>query len=417
MNFGRALCRGASRGEVDARAPPTLGHVDGLLTVVAGVVGLVTGVFATLLFLWNERRERVAPVGPPADLDEGFVRALAVLRSAAIVLGENDEIVRASAPAYALGLVRHDALTHKAVEDMVASVRRTGEILDVEIELPRGPSGRGDVLLQVRVAQVDVRHVLVLAEDRTEARRLEAIRRDFVVNISHELKTPVGALALLAETVHDAADDPEAVRRFSGRMQQESARLGALVHEVIELSRLQSAGALAQVQAVPVRGVVEESIDRARTTAAGRNIRLASAGDLDAAVYGDHNMLVTALRNLLDNAVNYSADGSAVTVGVRSAQDFVEISVVDQGVGISRDVQDRIFERFYRVDPARSRETGGTGLGLSIVKHVVADHGGEITIWSQPGQGSTFTMKIPAAHVAAGAAGRATLVAEEEENA
>ncbi|WP_370520713.1 sensor histidine kinase [Sanguibacter sp. HDW7] len=391
--------------------------MDGLLIVISGVVGLITGVFATLLFLWNERRERVVPVGPPADLDEGFVRALAVLRSAAVVVGENDEIVRASAPAYALGLVRHDALTHKAVEDMVASVRRTGEILDVEIELPRGPSGRGDVLLQVRVAQVDAHHVLVLAEDRTEARRLEAIRRDFVVNISHELKTPVGALALLAETVHDAADDAEAVRRFSGRMQQESARLGALVHEVIELSRLQSAGALTQVQAVAVRGIVEESVDRARTTATGRNIRLASAGDLDAAVYGDHNLLVTALRNLLDNAVNYSADGSSVTVGVRSSQDFVEISVVDQGVGISREVQDRIFERFFRVDPARSRETGGTGLGLSIVKHVVADHGGEITIWSQPGQGSTFTMKIPAAHVATEAVGVATVVAEKEEDA
>ncbi|MGP7960135.1 sensor histidine kinase [Sanguibacter sp. A247] len=398
-----------------------MGHVDGLFFVIAGIVGLVTGVFATLLFLWNERRERVAPVGPPADLDEGFVRALAVLRSAAVVVGEADEIVRASAPAYALGLVRHDALAHRAVEDMVAEVRRTGEILDVEIELPRGPSGRGDVLLQVRVAQVDGRNVLVLAEDRTEARRLEAIRRDFVVNISHELKTPVGALALLAETVHDAADDPEAVRRFAGRMQQESARLGALVHEVIELSRLQSASALTQVQAVAVRGIVEESIDRARTTATGRNIRLASAGDLDAAVYGDHNLLVTALRNLLDNAVNYSPDGSSVSVGVRRALDFVEISVVDQGVGIARDVQDRIFERFYRVDPARSRETGGTGLGLSIVKHVVADHGGEMTIWSQPGQGSTFTMKIPAAHIApAGpteALAPAGPAAEEEEDA
>ena len=385
--------------------------------LIAGVVGLGTGVVAMLAFRYSERKQREYPVGPPADLDQGLVRVLAVLRSAAIVLNEADEVVRASAPAYALGIVRHDAIVHRAIDDMVAKVRASGEILDEELELPRGPSGRGDVLLQVRVAQVDSRHVLVLAEDRTEARRLEAVRRDFVVNISHELKTPVGALALLAETVHDAADDAEAVRRFSGRMQQESARLGALVHEVIELSRLQSAGALTQVQAVAVRGIVEESVDRARTTATGRNIRLASAGDLDAAVYGDHNLLVTALRNLLDNAVNYSADGSSVTVGVRSSQDFVEISVVDQGVGISREVQDRIFERFFRVDPARSRETGGTGLGLSIVKHVVADHGGEITIWSQPGQGSTFTMKIPAAHVAAGAAGRATLVAEEEEDA
>ncbi|WP_245854762.1 sensor histidine kinase [Flavimobilis soli] len=371
--------------------------MDGIGMLIAGVVGLGTGVVAMLAFRYSENQQREYPVGPPADLDEGLVRVLAVLRSAAIVLNEADEVVRASAPAYALGIVRHDAIVHRAIDDMVAKVRASGEILDEELELPRGPSGRGDVLLQVRVAQVDARHVLVLAEDRTEARRLEAVRRDFVVNISHELKTPVGALSLLAETVQDAADDPEAVRRFAGSMQSEAMRLGALVHEIIELSRLQVAGALDGLRAVPVEQIVTESVDRARTPAESRKIRLSVAGDLSGYVYGDHNLLVTALRNLLDNAVSYSADGSAVSVGVRRVDDFVELSVVDQGIGISSDQQERIFERFYRVDPARSRETGGTGLGLSIVKHVVADHGGEISIWSEPGQGSTFTIKIPAA--------------------
>lgn len=370
--------------------------MNGLELIVGGLVGLATGVFATMMFRFSERQQRRPAPAPPADLDEGLVRVLAVLRSAAVVLGADDEVIRASAPAYALGIVRHDALAHVALEEMVAAVRASGEIIDEELELPRGPSGRGDVLLQVRVAQVDARHVLVLAEDRTEARRLEAIRRDFVVNISHELKTPVGALALLAETVQDAADDADAVRRFSARMQSEAVRLGTLVHEIIELSRLQVAGSAESITSIPIQPVVQEAVDRSQTAATARRIRLVVAGDLQAHVFGDHAMLVTALRNLIDNAVAYSPEGTAVSVGARSAGDFVELSVVDQGIGIAPEAQGRIFERFYRVDPARSRETGGTGLGLSIVKHVVAEHGGEIDVWSLPGQGSTFVVRIPA---------------------
>lgn len=370
--------------------------MNGLELIVGGLVGLATGVFATLMFRFSERQQRRPAPAPPADLDEGLVRVLAVLRSAAVVLGADDEVIRASAPAYALGIVRHDALAHPVIEEMVATVRASGEIIDEELELPRGPSGRGDVLLQIRVAQVDARHVLVLAEDRTEARRLEAIRRDFVVNISHELKTPVGALALLAETVQDAADDADAVRRFSARMQSEAVRLGTLVHEIIELSRLQVAGSAEAITSIPIQPVVQEAVDRSQTAATARRIRLVVAGDLQAHVFGDHAMLVTALRNLIDNAVAYSPEGTAVSVGARSAGDFVELSVVDQGIGIAPEAQGRIFERFYRVDPARSRETGGTGLGLSIVKHVVAEHGGEIDVWSLPGQGSTFVVRIPA---------------------
>lgn len=366
---------------------------------VAGLVGLLTGVFATAMFRVSERDQRAPKeaASPSTGPDDGVVRVLAVLRSAAVVLGQDNEVIRASAPAYALGVVRHDMIAHERIEEMAAQVRRSGEILDEEMDVPRGPSGQGNVILQVRVAQVDARHLVVLATDRTESRRLEAIRQDFVVNISHELKTPVGALSLLAETVQDAADDAEAVRRFSARMQSEAMRLGALVHEIIELSRLQVAGALREVGAVPIGPVIEEAIDRARTRATAREVNLEATGDLDAYVFGDHDLLVTAMRNLLDNAVAYSSDGSTVNVTVGRIRDFVEIAVVDRGVGIEAEQQDRIFERFYRVDPARSRETGGTGLGLSIVKHVVADHGGEISIWSRPGRGSTFTIKIPTA--------------------
>jgi two-component system sensor histidine kinase SenX3 len=374
------------------------GIIQGVTALVAGALGLVVGVVAAVAFRISERSQRRSPEAPAAELDEGVVRVLAVLRSAAVVLDEEDEVVRASPPAYALGVVRNDALAHPAVQDLVRSVRRDGVIREEELELPRGPIGSGTVLLKVRVAPIGRQKLLVLAEDRTEARRVEAIRRDFVVNVSHELKTPVvGALALLAETVQDAADDPVAVRRFTERMQAEAHRLSALVHEIIELSRLQVAGALQEVSAIRVRDVVDEAVDRARTAAQNKNITITVGGSADCLVYGDHNLLVTAVRNLLDNAVSYSGPNTRVGVGVREVDGLVEIDVVDQGVGIPVDEQDRVFERFYRVDPARSRDTGGTGLGLSIVKHVAADHGGDVRIWSEPGKGSTFTLRIPAA--------------------
>ena len=365
--------------------------------LLAGLLGVLVGLAAGAGFRYSERLQHTVPPQPEPELDDGLVRVLAVLRSAAVVLDEDDDVVRASPPAYALGLVRDGRIPHASIRDLVAAVRRDGVIRDVELELPRGPIGPARVMLGVRIAQMSPQHLLVLADDRTEARRLEAIRRDFVVNVSHELKTPVGALSLLAETVTAAADDAEAVRRFAGRMQQESARLSALVHEIIELSRLQVAGALAQPALVDVDEVLAEAVDRARTAAAAKNITLHPGGEPGRRVYGDHALLVTAVRNLLDNAVAYSPPGTHVGAGVRQVGEMVEVAVVDQGIGIDPDDQERVFERFYRVDPARSRDTGGTGLGLSIVKHVAADHGGDVTIWSRPGKGSTFTLRIPAA--------------------
>lgn len=363
--------------------------------LAAGVIGMLVGAVAVAAFRWSEREQRTLPPQPEPELDDGLVRTLAVLRSAAVVLDSDDVVVRASPPAHALGLVRDSRVVHASMRDMVAAVRRDGVIRDEELDVPRGPVGPARLLLQVRVAQVTPSHVLLLAEDLTQARRLEAIRRDFVVNVSHELKTPVGALSLLAETVQDAADDPEAVRRFSGRMRAEASRLSALVHEIIELSRLQVAGALEDAAPVAVDEVVAEAVDRARTAADAKAVRIAAAGDRGLVVFGDRNLLVTAVRNLLDNAVAYSPSGTRVSLGVRRRDDLVEIAVVDEGVGIAEADQERVFERFYRVDPARSRDTGGTGLGLSIVKHVAADHGGDVSVWSQPGRGSTFTLRLP----------------------
>jgi two-component system, OmpR family, sensor histidine kinase SenX3 len=371
--------------------------IDGLVVIAAGALGALVGVFATLAWRWSEKVQRTVPPGEPAALDEGLVRALAVLRSAAVVLDDEDNVIRASAPAHALGIVRDGHVAPAGIRDMVADVRRDGVIRDAELEVPRGPVGPGTLLVDVRVAQVSAHYVVVFAEDLTKARRLEAIRRDFVVNVSHELKTPVGAISLLAETVEDAADDPDAVRRFAGRMRREANRLAVLVQEIIELSRLQVAGALGEPSAVEVDVVIAEAVDRARTTAEAKHVRLDVGGARGTRVFGNHDLLVTAVRNLVDNAVNYSGEAAHVGIGVRERGDLVEIAVVDEGIGIPAAEQERVFERFYRVDPARSRDTGGTGLGLSIVKHVAADHGGDVTVWSEPGRGSTFTLRLPRA--------------------
>jgi two-component system sensor histidine kinase SenX3 len=241
--------------------------------------------------------------------------------------------------------------------------------------------------------------VLLLVDDRTEARRVEDVRRDFVVNVSHELKTPVGGLALLAEAVLEANDDPEAVARFARRMQVESMRLTRLVQEIVDLSRLEIAGTLHDPELVDVGDAAAEAIEQSRLLAGSRGSEIVSSLVREARVFGDADLLVTAIRNLIGNAINYSAPGARVAVSVRCVDQLVEIAVADQGQGIPESEQARIFERFYRIDAARSRATGGTGLGLAIVKHICANHGGDVTVWSEPGHGSTFTMRLPEANL------------------
>ena len=375
--------------------------IEGVTVLVAGVLGVLVGLAAGLAFRFSEREQYGATPLTETEpaLEEGVVAVLAVLRSGAIVTTVAGVVVRASAAAHAYGLVRGDRVVHEEVRKLLAEVARDGEIRDAELELPRGPVGVGTVLLELRAAPLGLDHLLLLAEDRTEARRVDAIRRDFVVNASHELKTPVGALALLAEAVGEAAEDPAAVRRFAGRIQTEARRLSALVQDILELSRVQVGDPLRSAAQVPIDDVVAEAVDRVSTAAAAKGIEIAVGGERGTTVWGDEGLLVTAVRNLLDNAVAYSEDGTRVGVGTAARTDagIVEIAVVDQGIGVPADAQARIFERFYRVDPARSRDTGGTGLGLSIVKHVAADHGGDVTVWSRPGHGSTFTLRLPMA--------------------
>jgi two-component system sensor histidine kinase SenX3 len=226
---------------------------------------------------------------------------------------------------------------------------------------------------------------------------VESVRRDFVANVGHEIKTPVGALTLLVEAALDARDDPDAVQHFLARMQREAQRLSRLVQELLDLSRLQGGEAPPEPTTVMLDAVIEEAIDRAHNVAEAKRIEIVRGGDAGLVVSGSEQQLVTALSNLLDNAVAYSSKGTKVAVTVHLRGAAVEVAVKDQGIGIAELDQERIFERFYRVDPARSRMTGGTGLGLAIVKHIVGNHGGQVTVWSQPGAGSTFTVKLPAA--------------------
>jgi two-component system sensor histidine kinase SenX3 len=349
---------------------------------------------------------------PAMRLPPGIASVLSVLSSSAVVLDRQDRVLQASEAARSFGLVQGERLMASELLALARQVRRDGEIREGEFEVSAGGKIGGRMTsFAVRVAPLggDVGCeglVLVLAEDQTESRRVEEVRRDFVANVSHELKTPVGALALLAETVEDAADDPDAVRRFAGRMRQEASRLTNLVQDIITLSRIQAAEPVPDPVAVQVDAIVAEALDRCRMKANARGIALAEVGDHGLGVLGDEDLLLTAIRNLLENAVAYSPERTRVLVTTRRADDRVEISVEDQGIGIpERDLQ-RIFERFYRVDPARSRATGGTGLGLAIVKHVTAAHGGAVTVRSVEGAGSTFTLSLPlrSSHAGSGSA-------------
>ncbi len=348
---------------------------------------------AVLAWHVSERQQRVVDRVEEPIVPAGVATVLSVLRSSAVVVDDRDVVVKASAPAYAMGLVRGADLLSRDLADLVQQVRRDGQIREIEILMSR--PGMPARHVTARVAPLGSRLVLALVEDRTRERRVEAVRRDFVANVSHELKTPVGAIRLLAEAVHDASDDPTAVERFAGRMLTESDRLSRLVQQVIELSRLQGDDPLDTPMVVSIDEVIAAAVDTSAIDADSRRISILTGGTEDLEVFGNAEQIAAAVVNLVANAVSYSEPESTVLVTTKSDATTVEISVVDQGIGIPTGEIDRIFERFYRVDPARHRSTGGTGLGLSIVKHVAATHGGDVRVWSVEGQGSTFTLSLP----------------------
>jgi two-component system sensor histidine kinase SenX3 len=362
------------------------------------------GVFAIVLIA-ARRGQRAVDVVSTA-VPDGVDQVLDALESAGVVIDPSNNVVKASPGAVSLGLVWNQALVHPELTRLVDQVRRNGDPVSEELHLARGPFGDATIYLFVRIARLGARYILLLAEDRTESYRLDEVRRDFVANISHELKTPIGAVGLLAEALASASDEPEQVKRFAKRLTKESERLARITQEIIELSRLQATDALAKAELVDVDHVVALAIDQNRVLADSHKVQLVSGGDAGAEVYGDETLLAVALHNLVSNAIQYSPKSTRVGIGVNNHEGIVEIAVTDQGVGIPDDDQDRVFERFFRTDPARSRNTGGSGLGLSIVKHVVQNHGGDVRVWSQPGHGSTFTIRLPeASHAAAASLG------------
>jgi two-component system sensor histidine kinase SenX3 len=381
-----------------------LTSVDAALILVAGAGGIVVGALAAMLVVMLARRRSDAPSGArptPAAVAQADLarRSLQLMQVGVVVLDADDQVVLSNQAARRMGVVRDNRVTHGALRTLSRQVRRAADGGDVrrdtELDLPRG-RGAEPLAVRVRVAQVGFGdHVVLQIEDITEAHRVQKVRRDFVANVSHELKTPVGALQLLAEAVLDATDDPEAVTRFAERMTREASRLGTLIQEIIDLSRLQGADPLPEPKPVYVDHIVSEVLDRTRTGAQSQDIAVVSGGESGLVVRGDEAQLITAVANLVDNAINYSPDHTRVAIGTRFRDGLVEVSVSDQGIGIGESDLDRIFERFYRADPARSRATGGTGLGLAIVKHIATNHGGSVDVWSVEGSGSTFTLRLP----------------------
>ncbi len=374
-----------------------------LLVPLALAFGVIVGAGVTAVFVASARRGQRAVDVVSTAVPDGVDQVIEALESAGIVLDPSNTVVKASPGAMAFGLIWNQSLVHPELVTIVDRVRRYGEPITQELELARGPFGDANIYLFVRVARLGARYILLLAEDRTESYRLDEVRRDFVANISHELKTPIGAVGLLAEALQAASDEPDQVRRFAKRLTKEADRLARITQEIIELSRLQAADALTKPEVVEIDHVVALAIDQNRVAAESSRVTIVSGGDAGAEVYGDEPLLAVALHNLIANAIQYSPKGSRVGVGVKNSDGIVEIAVTDQGIGIPDEELDRVFERFFRIDPARSRHTGGSGLGLSIVKHVVQNHGGDIRVWSQPGNGSTFTIRLPKASLAVAA--------------
>ncbi|WNM24941.1 ATP-binding protein [Demequina capsici] len=362
--------------------------VEVLWIVLAFAAGSGVG---ALLLRRRHRREVIARTLVPHRTRE----VLAAMQSGAVIVRRDRRAAFANGPAAALAVARLDGKLQPEVADLAEEAWDRDEPVEREVEIRRGVLG-AVTHVHVRVTPLGDELAFAVANDNTEMRAVEQARREFATNVSHELKTPVGALSLLAETIEEGADDPEMVRQFARKIRKESRRLTKLIQEIIEISRLQGDDTVRDHQPVHLTEVVAEAIDGARLGAEQRRIEVSSSVSAEPVTMGDRDLLVMAVRNLVDNAVAYSEEGGKVTVALAEDDGVAAISVIDHGIGIDQKDQERIFERFYRTDPARSRQTGGTGLGLSIVKHVALQHAGTVEVWSQPNVGSTFTLRLQA---------------------
>jgi signal transduction histidine kinase len=392
---------------------PARTYDSSVSSLAALVVGLLLGGVAAAFGMRVLRRtgsefSPAAALGPgAAGRDDAVLtrRLLDLMDPAVVVVGADDAVVLANPAARTLGIVRGSRLTVPELLTVAHRVRG-GAGRRADVALPAELGGAGPRLVGVHGFRLEAGTALpsglvaLVLQDVTETRRTEAVRRDFVANVGHELKTPVGALSLLAEAMQGAADDPDAVQRFAARIEHEADRLSRLVRELIDLSRLQGGEPLPALEPVDVDSVLAEAVDRTRTAARAKELEIVVGGQSGLVVRGVEAQLVTAVTNLLANAVTYSPGANRIAVAARARAGIAEIAVTDSGIGIPRADRNRVFERFYRVDQSRASSTGGTGLGLAIVKHVASNHGGSVTVWSEEGLGSTFTLRIPLAEPA-----------------
>ena len=342
------------------------------------------------------RRAKAEEIRGQRELPNLLISVLNQLDGASLVVAPGEVAIFTNSEADQLGILRDGRIQSEELLASIRVVRRTNIKQTGTIEISLGPIGEGKREITVTIIPLTENElVLVLLRDESEAQRVHDVRRDFVANISHELKTPIGALSLLSEAVLGAKDDSEAVSRFASRMQIEAKRLTDLVQEIIQLSRVQDSDPLKEAQLLSASDIIKEALDQCRTTADSRQITLTFQDSEDGIILGDRDQLTMAIHNLIENAVNYSPLETKVSISTSIENSIITISVADQGIGIPEAEIERIFERFYRVDPARSRETGGTGLGLSIVKHIITKHGGEISVWSSENVGSTFSVRLP----------------------
>jgi two-component system sensor histidine kinase SenX3 len=396
--FGRTLLGWRSPSAYDFRVSVVAAL---LLVAVVSLLAVALGVWLglTLAPRIAARRERRSVDQAGITVSQMLQNIVSLSPVGTVVVDKYRDVVYMNDQARELGLVRERLLDDRA---WTAAQRTLATGLDVDFDLApvrRQNPGRSGISVggHVRLlSEDDRRFAVVYVDDQSEHARMEATRRDFVANVSHELKTPVGAMGVLAEALQASTDDPATVGRFAEMMITESTRLANMVGELIELSRLQGAEPLPDLESVDVDSVVGEALSRYKVAADNADIEITTDAPTGFHVLGDQPLLVTAIANLVSNAIAYSPKGSPVSISRRRRGDNVEIAVTDRGIGIARDDQERVFERFFRVDTARSRATGGTGLGLAIVKHVAANHNGSIRLWSQPGTGSTFTLSIPA---------------------
>ena len=361
------------------------------------VLGLLLGLLigGVLTYLWMKK----SSLGESSNLipdssKDLLLKLIQSLPDIVIWVDRENKIKYASDVALSLNIARDEKIQIPELENLISAAREIDDPIVKKVKAKR-PLGIAKLNLDTWITRLERGEVLLLAQNNSVISRVEDVRRDFVANISHELKTPVGALSLLSEAIEEAGQDSEAIQKFAKRIGPETKRLTNVIRDIIDLSQVQSDDPLASPNAVEIDKVINDAIDAVQLLADLHSIEIIQVNAPDVKIVGDEYQLVMAIRNLLSNAITFSPVNSRITVGANLKNGVVEITVSDQGIGISLENQSRIFERFYRVDPARSRTTGGTGLGLAIVKHVCENHGGEVSLWSVQGQGSTFTLKFP----------------------